>query len=169
MVIFEGTLSYRFFADKLDEAHLREKDDIALGFGKAASYVIAGYIAIQLMGIGADDEWHLLGTGYGLWYLVELLGFFGVACLCFAIGAREKKVQLIRWTAAWAVLGVIVNRFNVSLVAFNYHLPSSDRYFPSWMEIAISVFLVTLGLIAFRFIVNRMPILYEHPEYDDVH
>jgi Ni/Fe-hydrogenase subunit HybB-like protein len=76
MVIFESTLSHRFFADKMDEAHLREKDDIALGFGKAASYVIAGYIAIQLLGIGADDEWRLLGTGYGLWYLVELFGFF---------------------------------------------------------------------------------------------
>ena len=45
MVIFESTLSHRFFADKMDEAHLKEKDDIALGFGKAASYVIAGYIA----------------------------------------------------------------------------------------------------------------------------
>jgi Ni/Fe-hydrogenase subunit HybB-like protein len=89
--------------------------------------------------------------------------------LGFAIGAREKNVKLIRWTSAWAVLAVIVNRFNVSLVAFNYHLPASDRYFPSWMEIGISVFLVTLGLIAFRFIVSRMPILYEHPEYEDVH
>src|SRR5210317_1248942 len=76
MVIFESTLSHRYFADKMDEAHLKEKDDIALGFGKAASYVIAGYIAIQLLGIGADDEWRLLGTGYGLWYLVELFGFF---------------------------------------------------------------------------------------------
>ena len=100
---------------------------------------------------------------------MELFGFFGVACLGFAIGAREKKVQLIRWTSAWALLAVIVNRFNVSLVAFNYHLPASDRYFPSWMEIGISVFLVTLGLITFRFIVSRMPILYEHPEYEDVH
>jgi len=169
MVIFESTLSYRFFSSKMDEDHLREKDNIALGFGKAASYVIAGYIAIQLMGIGADNDWHLLGTSYGLWYLTELFGFFGVSCLLYAMGAREKNVKLIRWTAAWTVLGVIVNRFNVSLIAFNWHLPSSDRYFPSWMEIGISVFLVTLGLIAFRFIVSRMPILYELPEYKDSH
>ena len=169
MVIFEATLSYRFFSGKMDEAHLKEKDDIALGFGKAASYVIAGYIAIQIMGIGADNDWHWLGTGYGLWYLVELLGFFGVSCLLYAVGAREKNVKLIRWTAAWTVLGVIVNRFNVSLIAFNWLLPSSDRYFPSWMEIGISVFLITLGLIAFRFIVSRMPILHELPEYKDSH
>ncbi len=169
MVIFEATLTHRFFSDRMDEVHLKEKDDIALGFGKAASYVIAGYIAIQLMGVGADNDWHWLGTSYGLWYLVELFGFFGVACLLYAIGAREKNPKLIRWTAAWTILGVILNRFNVSLVAFNWHLPSADRYFPSWMEIGISVFIVTLGLIAFRFIVTRMPILYEHPEYKDVH
>jgi Ni/Fe-hydrogenase subunit HybB-like protein len=169
MVIFEATLSYRFFADKMDEVHLKEKDDIALGFGKAASYVIAGYIVIQLMGVGAENDWHWLGTSYGLWYLVELFGFFGVACLLYAIGAREKNLKLIRWTAAWTILGVILNRLNVSLIAFNWHLPSADRYFPSWMEIAVSVFIVTLGLIAFRFIVTRMPILYEHPEYKDVH
>jgi Ni/Fe-hydrogenase subunit HybB-like protein len=169
MVIFESTLSYRFFAHKMDEAHLKEKDDIALGFGKAASYVIAGYIAIRLMGIGAENDWRWLGTSYGLWYLVELFGFFGVACLLFAIGAREKNLKLIRWTAVWSVLGVVINRFNVSLIAFNWHLPAADRYFPSWMEIAISVFIVTLGLIAFRFIVSRMPILYELPEYKDSH
>jgi Ni/Fe-hydrogenase subunit HybB-like protein len=169
MVIFEATLSHRFFSDKMDEVHLQEKDDIALGFGKAASYVIAGYIVIQLMGVGAENDWHWLGTSYGLWYLVELFGFFGVACLLYAIGAREKNLKLIRWTAAWTILGVILNRLNVSLIAFNWHLPSADRYFPSWMEIAVSVFIVTLGLIAFRFIVTRMPILYEHPEYKDVH
>ena len=92
-----------------------------------------------------------------------------MSCLLYAIGSREKNVKLIRWTAVWTVLGVIVNRFNVSLVAFNWHLPSSERYFPSWMEIGISVFLVTLGLIAFKFIVSRMPIVYELPEYKDSH
>jgi hypothetical protein len=37
------------------------------------------------------------------------------------------------------------------------------------MEIGISVFIVTVGLIAFKFIVTRMPILYEHPEYKGSH
>jgi hypothetical protein len=66
-------------------------------------------------------------------------------------------------------LGIIVNRFNVCLIAFNWHLPSSERYFPHWMEIGISVFLVTLGLIAFKFIATRMPIFYKHPDYEDSH
>jgi hypothetical protein len=35
------------------------------------------------------------------------------------------------------------------------------------MEIVISVFLVTVGIIVFRFIVTRMPILYSHPDYEE--
>jgi Ni/Fe-hydrogenase subunit HybB-like protein len=52
------------------------------------------------------------------------------------------------------------------MVAFNYHLPAAQRYFPSWMEIGISVFIVTIGVIAYRFIVTRMPVLYAHPDYE---
>lgn len=169
MVIFEGTLSHRYFSDKLDEAHLKEKDQITLGFGKAASWVLAGYFATKVIGISAGNHWQLLSTSYGLWFLVELLGFVALPCFSYAVGVRDKNLTLIRWTAGWTVLGIILNRFNVSLVAFNWHLPSSERYFPHWMEIGISVFLVTLGLVAFKFIVTRMPILYKHPDYEDSH
>ena len=52
------------------------------------------------------------------------------------------------------------------MVAFNYRLPASERYFPHWMEIGISVFIVTVGILVFRFIVTRMPVMYEHPDYE---
>jgi hypothetical protein len=64
-----------------------------------------------------------------------MLGFVALPAFLYAVGARDKNTKLIRWTAAWTVLGIVVNRFNVSMVAFNYHLPSSERYFPHWMEI----------------------------------
>jgi Ni/Fe-hydrogenase subunit HybB-like protein len=169
MVIFESTLSHRYFADKMDETHLKEKNDIALGFGKAASLVLAGYFIIKVMGISESNNWHLLGTAYGLWYLVELLGFVALPCFFYAIGVREKNLKIIKWTAAWTVLGIVLNRLNVSLIAFNWHLPSSERYFPHWMEIGISVFLITVLLIVFRFIVTHMPIMYTHKDYPEEH
>jgi Ni/Fe-hydrogenase subunit HybB-like protein len=169
MVIFEGTMSHHFFADKMDEEHVKEKDTVVLGFGKAASLVLAGYFVIKVIGVSEGNNWHLLGTSYGLWFLVEILGFVGLPCFLYAIGVREKKLKLIKWTAVWTVLGIIVNRFNVCLVAFNWHLPSSERYFPHWMEIGISVFLVTVGVIVYRFIVSRMPVLYAHPDYPKEH
>ena len=169
MVIFEGTLSHRYLADKMDEDHLKEKDQIALGFGKAASWVLAGYFAIKVVGIAEGNHWHLLSTSYGLWFLVELIGFVALPCFFYAVGVRDKNLTIIRWTAVWTVIGIIINRFNICLVAFNYHLPADERYFPHWMEIGISIFLVTLGLIAFKFIATRMPIFYQHPDYEDAH
>jgi Ni/Fe-hydrogenase subunit HybB-like protein len=167
MVIFESTLSHHYFAHKMDEAHLKEKDTVALGFGKAASLVLAGYFITKVIGISEGNNWHLLATPYGLWFLVELLGFVALPCFLYAVGVRDKNLKLIKWTAAWTVLGIIVNRLNISVVAFNWHLPSSERYYPHWMEIVISVFLVTVGIIVFRFIVTRMPILYTHPDYEE--
>jgi Ni/Fe-hydrogenase subunit HybB-like protein len=166
MVIFESTLSHHYFHDKMDEAHKAGHDDLALGFGKAAAWVLAGYFIIKVIGVAVDNNWHYLATGFGAWFLVEMIGFVALPALFYGIGVREKNTKVIRWTAAWTVLGIIVNRFNISMVAFNYHLPSAERYFPHWMEIGISVFIVTVGILVFRFIVTRMPIMYEHPDYE---
>jgi Ni/Fe-hydrogenase subunit HybB-like protein len=167
MVIFESTLSHRYLHDKMDATYLAEHDDVTYGFAKGAAMVLAAYFLIKVVGLTMDHNWHYLATGYGLWFVVELLGFVALPAFLYAMGVREKRLTLIRWTAVLAVLGIVLNRFNVSLVAFNWQLPPAERYFPSWMEIAISVFIVTIGLLVFRFIASRMPIFYEHPEFKE--
>ncbi|RJQ73270.1 MAG: hypothetical protein C4519_17730 [Desulfobacteraceae bacterium] len=170
MVIFESALSHRYLTMiKMDQAHLSEKEDVALGFGKAASLVLAGYFIIKIMGVAAGNHWHLLGTSYGYWFLAEVIGFIALPSFLYATGVRNKDLALIKWTSAWTVIGIVVNRLNVSLIAFNWQLPAAKKYFPHWMEIALSIFIVTLGIVVFRFIVTRMPIFYEHPEYKDAH
>jgi len=53
------------------------------------------------------------------------------------------------------VLGVVVNRLNVSVIAFNWNV--TPRYVPSVMEILTTITLVTMGVTVFRWVVNRMP------------
>ncbi len=165
MVIFESSLSHHFFADKMDQTHLDENHGVVLGFGKAASLILAGYFIIKVFGISVDNNWHYLFTGWGAWFLVELIGFVALPSVLYAVGAREKNVTLIKWTSALAVLGIILNRLNISVIAFNWHLPSAERYIPSWMEISVTLFLVTVGVLIFRFIVTHMPVLHEHKDY----
>jgi len=167
MVLFESTLAHKYFHHKMDETHLGESDGVTRGFGKAASITLAGYFAIKVIGIAADNNWHYLATGWGAWYLVELIGFVALPCFLFALGVRDNNLKLIRYTAIWTVLGIIINRLNVSVIAFNWQLPAADRYFPHFLEIVTSVFIVTVGVIAYRFIVNNMPVLYEHPDYKE--
>ncbi len=169
MVIFEGSLSHKPFHDKMDETYLAEHNPLVLGFAKAASLVLAGYFTIKVIGISAGNHWHLLGTPYGLWFLVELLGFVALPCYLYAIGVRDKNFAMIRFTSLLTVAGIILNRLNVSLIAFNWQLPQTERYFPHWVEIGISIFLVTCIVLVFRFIVTRMPVFYEHPDFKETH
>ena len=169
MVIFEGTMAHRWLHHKMDATHLAESDGVVLGFGKAAALVMMGYVGIKIIGLSVDNNWQYLTTGWGLWYLVEIVGFVLFPAILYAVGAREKRLNLIKAAAIWTVLGIVLNRLNVSLIAFNYHLPAADRYFPSLPEVGTTLFIVTLGVVAYRFIASRMPILYEHPDYKDAH
>jgi len=97
--------------------------------------------------------------------MVETIGFVLFPAILYAVGSREKNKTFIRIAAVWTVLGIILNRFNISMVAFNYHLPAADRYFPSLAEVGISIFIITLLITVYRIITAKMPILYEHPDY----
>ena len=165
MVIFEGTLSHHYMHDKMDAAYRREHDGVVLGFAKGAALVLMGYFCIKVVGLALDNNWKYLFTGYGAWFLFELLGFVLLPAILFAMGVRERNLALIKWTSVLTVLGIVLNRFNVSLVAFNWQLAPADRYFPSWMEIALSLFIVTVGLLIFRFISTYMPIFYEDERF----
>ena len=161
MVIVESALSHRAFQSRVD--HHVNLNKIVIGLARGASIVLFSYFFVKLQGVADSMRWDLLWTPYGYWFLVEILGFVLVPCVLFAIGARRGQITLIRWTAAWTVLGIIVNRLNVSIIAFNWN--AAERYVPSWMEVMVSITLVTLGVQVFRWIVNRMPVLREDPEY----
>ncbi|MBI9080311.1 MAG: polysulfide reductase NrfD [Pseudodesulfovibrio sp.] len=169
MVMLEGWLTHKPLHDKMSEEYLAQHDDLYFGFAKGASFVLMGYFFIKVIGIAVDNEWNLLGTGWGQWFLFELLGFVLLPSVLYAIGTREKNLKLIRWTSLLTVLGIILNRLNVSVIAFNWHLPSEMRYVPSWQEIGVTVFVCTMLVVTFKFIATRMPIFYDHPEYKDEH
>ena len=60
-----------------------------------------------------------------------------------------------------------VHRMNIAVIAMNW--TRAEPYYPSWMEVLVSVTIVTIGVLTFRWIVNRMPVLRAHPEYPDAH
>jgi len=165
MVIFESTLAHRYLSRHMDDTHHGQAFGVAMGFAKAAAFVMVGYLSVKLVGIAIDGHWQYLTTGWGMWYLVEVIGCVALPAVLFAMGVREKNLKFVRWAAAWTVFGIVLNRLNISMIAFNYHLPSDQRYFPSIMEIGTSVFIVTLGIVIYRFVTTRMPVLHEHPDY----
>lgn len=142
-------------------------DKLTIGLGKAASITLLSYFCIKWLGVAHGNHWGLLKTPLGYWFLVEVLVFVLLPCFLYAWGVRQENATIVRFTSMFTIIGIMVNRINVTLVAFNWN--AEVRYFPSWMEFAVSFTFITLIILIFRWIANRMAILYEHPEYKDAH
>lgn len=165
MIIFESTMSHRIFGHQVTSEDHKKLKDITLGLGKGAAAVLFTFFCLKWIGVAHDHNWELLTTSLGYWFLLEVFGFILAPCLILFYGSRSRDVSMVRFGAIWTILGLIFNRINVSMIAFNWN--QADRYVPHWNEIAITVTVITVGLLVFRFIVNRMPILYRHPAFID--
>lgn len=164
MVIVESTLSQKFFAHQVGADGHHKLDKLTLSLGKAAAVVAFTYFGIKTIGFMHAQGYQYLGTPMGNWYLVEMLGFVLLPCALFFVGASSGRVGLVRTGAVLGVLGIVLNRVNVSMIAFNWQ--ESERYIPRWSEFVITLAIVTLAVLTYRWIVNRMPILYQHPDFD---
>jgi Ni/Fe-hydrogenase subunit HybB-like protein len=162
MVIVESAISHNLFSEQFEGHHV-DVDKLMLGLAKAGAVVMFAYFFLKLQGVIDNHALGLIGVGfYGKWWLLEMLGFVLAPSLMFAWGARNRKVGIVRFAAVLGVTGIVVNRLNVSFIAYNYN--QAVRYWPSWMEISVSIALVVIGVLAFRWIVNRMPVF--HPMKD---
>jgi Ni/Fe-hydrogenase subunit HybB-like protein len=157
MVIVESGLSHRAFRHRLDPRHPHDLDAMTVSLGRAAAVALFAYVFLRLLGFAEAGRPDLLATGYGALWLGEVALFFVLPCLLMGAAARRGSATGVRVGAAAAVLGVVLNRVNVSMVAFNW--AEAERYIPSAAEILVSLTLVTAGVLSFRFIVNRMAIL----------
>jgi Ni/Fe-hydrogenase subunit HybB-like protein len=162
MVVFEGTLSHRIFRHRITGAHV-DMEALQIGLGKAGAIILFAYFFLKLQGVAEGHHWDLLFTGWGAWFLVEIVGFVLVPSLLYGYGARHRRVGFVRAGSVMAVLGIVLNRLNVAIVAYNWNAPV--RYVPRWTEIWVSVTLITIGVLAFRWFANRLPILSEDPRF----
>jgi len=165
MVIFEGTISHKVFAAQIDDDHRQSFNHILIGLGKGCAGALFVYFFMKILLLIHGKQWSLLATPMGTWYLVELIGFVLLPCILFLHGVRYQNLTVIRMAAIVSMLGIIINRLNYSMIAYKWYVPLSQRYIPSWMEIVITLAILFTEIWVFRWIVNRMPVLRESPEW----
>jgi len=162
MVIVEGTISHRVFRAQINHGKHGSYDDLMLGLGKGAAIALFVYYFFKLLVFLHERQWNLLATGWGAWYLVEVVGFVLVPCVLFAYAVRHRRVGLLRVAAVGALIGILLNRLNISIIAFNWNSPM--HYFPTWQEIVVTLTVVFTEIWVFRWIVLRLPVLREAHE-----
>ena len=56
------------------------------------------------------------------------------------------------------VFGIVLNRINTSMIAFNWKL--AEREIPHWREAIIAITIFGIYIVVYRFILYRLPIVY---------
>jgi len=157
MVIFEGSITHNVFRHRVGSALHASHDDIVVGLARIAAGTMFVYLFLQLLVFVHGQRWSYLGTGLGAWYLLEMVGLVALPAALFIYGYRGRDLRVIRAAAVLTLLGIVLNRLNVSIIGFKWYAPV--RYVPSWMEIEVTLAVIAAELWVFRWVVNRMPVL----------
>ncbi|MCK4724076.1 MAG: polysulfide reductase NrfD, partial [Dehalococcoidia bacterium] len=140
MVIFESTLSTKIFGHKLDL-------DILSGLSKAIAYILGLYLLLKLVDLMVAGELGLIFTAYPqnlLWWGEMAIGVI-LPMIFFSMPSVRQSRNKIFWCSALVIIGLVLNRFNVSMLALA--MRPGFTYFPHWMEFAITIALVADALL----------------------
>ena len=160
MVIFESTLSTKVFGHKLDL-------DVLSGLGRAIPYILGIYLLLKLVDLTARGNLGLIFSAYPqnlLWWGEIIIGVILPIILLSMPGMRQNR-RGVFWSAVLVVIGLIFNRFNVSMLALA--MRPGFTYFPHWMEIAISAALVADAMLVIWLAHRFLPIV-SHEEIMEV-
>lgn len=157
MVTFESIMSARAFKRPYET-------DIITGLGKGTAVALAVYVAARVADLAARGALPRMfeGGAASMLYLAELLiGFVVPMALLFQRKIRET-ISGALFSVSLVIFGVLFNRFNIN---FSAQLGNGVTYFPSWMEIAISVGIVAGGIFAYRLAALYLPVFHAGTEH----
>ncbi|MFC1831296.1 polysulfide reductase [Thermodesulfobacteriota bacterium] len=161
MVIIISWLVTKTMSWRCDQRFLSSLDNITLGLAKGGATALITYLVIKVVAVAHDQEWLLLISGWGFYYLLEIALGTLVPLVAFAYGVRHRRVALVRWGALLAVAGIIWNRLNTVMICYNYRL---HQEVPHWKELWVVVTLLCFYFIVYRFILYRIPVLFRWRE-----
>lgn len=157
MVIVEGSVSAKVFRHRIGARLRTSHEDIMLGLARISAAVMLAYVFAQILVFVHAQRGPYLRGFWGFWYVLELGGFVLVPAVLYVYGVHERRMPVVRLAAILTIVGIVLNRLNVSIIAFKWYAPV--RYVPSWMEVVVTLGVISAELWVFRWVVNRMPVL----------
>jgi len=165
MVIFEGSISHKVFFNQISEKNHKAHNGIVIGLSKICAVAMFAYFFLQVLVFVHGKRWDLLNSPMGYWYLLEMFGFVLLPMLLFFYSYRRNSIFMIKVAAILTMVGVIINRLNVTVIGFRWD--AAIRYVPTWMELAVTLAVIFTEIWVFRWVINRMPVLRESPSWVD--
>jgi Ni/Fe-hydrogenase subunit HybB-like protein len=150
------TVVASFYSSRIFHRSLRL--DLLDDLGKSAAFLLALYLAVRGVDVVMRGEWRGAFSGGGLaasFWLETAVGAALPAVLLSFPSVRRTPRRLFL-ACLPALFGVVLNRLNVSWFGIEPYAGAS--YFPSWMEIAVSLTLASAAVVAFGAAVRWLPV-----------
>jgi Ni/Fe-hydrogenase subunit HybB-like protein len=95
--------------------------------------------------------------------VVEVGVFTAIPMALLLWAASRRDLTWLKVGAGMALVGIVLNRMNVSLIAFKWYAPV--HYVPTWMELVVTAAVISAEVWVFRWVVQRMPVLGGEPAW----
>jgi Ni/Fe-hydrogenase subunit HybB-like protein len=166
MIIFESTLSARYFKRGLEE-HLLEK------LARAFPIVLGIYLVLKFgqLALAGDLKYLFTGGLMSILFWMEILVGAAFPMVLFSFKKIRQNPKGLFLGALAVLFGMILNRFDVSWFAVKHpdplsYLPTfmgNVHYLPSLPEVLVSIGIFSFGILVFGLAVNYLPV------FDDDH
>ncbi len=154
MVIFESILSSRSFG-------MKPEMKVLSSIARYTPVLLGVYLAVKVADLTIRDAWPYLWemSTQSIMYLIETLGGVVLPLILLSQARIRNSVRGLFLSAILIItLGVVLNRINVFLVAYK-PLYATDTYFPSLIEIMVTIGLISALMLVYRFFVMTFPVI----------
>ncbi len=157
MISFESVIAGRIFNHKIDLSILQ-------GLAKGTAGMLLLYLVVRLGDLALKGNLQLMldGSGASKLFLLEIIGCAFIPMIMLSTRSVRESVSGIFMAQTLVIVGVVLNRCNVNFLS---QLNEGGSYFPSWVEISVTVGLIATLMFLYRVAVIKLPI-FTHAEAD---
>jgi Ni/Fe-hydrogenase subunit HybB-like protein len=151
MVAFESLTSHWLYKREPDTKLIAK-------LGKATVWVLLTYLVVKLADVILSGEFALItnGSWESFLFISEILISAFIPLVIFSVPKLRKRNKA-QWVASFMVVfGIVFNRINVG--GLTMLSATGDSYTPSWMEITISLGVVSAAALVFLFVIEHFNI-----------
>lgn len=132
--------------------------------GRAASIILFVYVAVKFADLAVRGHWDLLLVQnlQSQMFLLEMVGGAVIPAIMLSFKGFRNEPNGLLAASLLVMMGIVLNRVNVCWIGMS--VGDQLHYYPTWMEIALSLAFITAGTIVFLLAVHYLPIF---PKMDE--
>ncbi|AAR34109.1 Ni/Fe-hydrogenase cytochrome b subunit [Geobacter sulfurreducens] len=159
IVIFEASLVHKYMGQP-------DESDLLATLTKIIPWIMGVYIAVKAYALAFLSHGPLFDRPVltALFSVEVIVGLLIPFAMFLTKRIRTDKQMQLR-AASLVIVGLILNRFNVSMFAM--HQPGQPVYFPNFIESVVTIGIIAAHILFFVLIAKYFPIFEHHPEATD--